>query len=42
MGFIVWIETNVGQVVKDLEAIEMSHPDEVLTFPCYDLKKIDC
>lgn len=37
MRFIGNIETNVGQVVKDLEAIAKNHPDEVLTFPCYDL-----
>ena len=36
MRFIGNIETNVGQVVKDLEAIAKNHPDEVLTFPCYD------
>jgi len=36
MRFIGNIETTVGQVVKDLEAIAKSHPDEVLTFPCYD------
>ena len=33
------IETNVGQVVKDLETIAKNHPDEVLTFPCYDFCK---
>ena len=36
MRFIGNIETNVGQVVKDLETIAKNHPDEVLTFPCYD------
>ncbi len=36
MRFIGNIETTVGQVVKDLKAIAKSHPDEVLTFPCYD------
>lgn len=36
MRFIGNIETNVGQVVKDLKAIAKNHPDEVLTFPCYD------
>lgn len=36
MRFIGNIETTVGQVVKDLEAIAKNHPDEVLTFPCYD------
>ena len=37
MRFIGNIETNVGQVVKDLEAIAKNHPDDVLRFPCYDL-----
>ena len=36
MRFIGNIETTVGQVVKDLETIAKNHPDEVLTFPCYD------
>lgn len=36
MRFIGNIKTTVGQVVKDLEAIAKNHPDEVLTFPCYD------
>ena len=36
MRFIGNIETNVGQVVKDLETIAKNYPDEVLTFPCYD------
>lgn len=36
MRFIGNIETTVGQVVKDLKAIAKNHPDEVLTFPCYD------
>ena len=36
MRFIGNIETNVGQVVKDLETIAKNHPDEVLTFPCFD------
>ena len=36
MRFIGNIKTTVGQVVKDLETIAMNHPDEVLTFPCYD------
>ena len=39
MRFIGNIETNVGQVVKDLETIAKNHPDEVLTFPCYDFCK---
>ena len=38
MRFIGNIETTVGQVVKDLEAIAKNHPDDdVLRFPCYDL-----
>lgn len=37
MRFIGNIETNVGQVVKDLETIAKNHPDEVLTFAYYDL-----
>ena len=37
MRFIGNIKTTVGQVVKDLETIAKNHPDEVLTFPCYDL-----
>ena len=36
MRFIGNIEMTVGQVVKDLETIAKNHPDEVLTFPCYD------
>ena len=36
MRFIGNIKTTVGQVVKDLETIAKNHPDEVLTFPCYD------
>ena len=36
MRFIGNIETNVGQVVKDLETIAKNYPDEVVTFPCYD------
>lgn len=36
MRFIGNIETNVGQVVKDLETIAKNHPDEVLSFPSYD------
>ena len=36
MRFIGNIETTGGQVVKDLETIAKNHPDEVLTFPCYD------
>lgn len=36
MRFLGNIETTVGQVVKDLKVIAKSHPDEVLTFPCYD------
>ena len=37
MRFIGNIKTTVGQVVKDLETIAKNHPDEVLTFPRYDL-----
>ena len=37
MRFIGNIKTTVGQVVKDLETIAKNYPDEVLTFPCYDL-----
>ena len=33
MRFIGNIETTVGQVVKDLEAIAKNHPDDVLRFP---------
>ena len=36
MRFIGNIKTTVGQVVIDLETIAKNHPDEVLTFPCYD------
>ena len=36
MRFIGNRKTTVGQVVKDLETIAKNHPDEVLTFPCYD------
>ena len=39
MRFIGNIKTTVGQVVKDLETIAKNHPDEVLTFPCYDFCK---
>ena len=38
MRFIGNIETNVGQVVKDLETIAKNHPDEVLTFRYYDFR----